>query len=118
MLIKTNTMKKIVRLTERDLTNIVKRIITEMDSDDFQSRFESMVDEIGEQVISDLYWGELTSDDMDEFGANVSERLTDMLQEQNPNLSVDYTIYHGGDLEFVVYDANEEGIVAEYKPNF
>ena len=118
MTAKNNIMKKIIRLTERDLTNIVKRIITEMDSDDFQSRFESMVDEIGEQVISDLYWGELTGDDMDGFASNVSERLTDMLQEQNPNLSVDYTIYHGGDLEFVVYDANEEGIVAEYKPNF
>ena len=111
-------MKKIVRLTERDLSHVVKRIILEMESDNFQSRFESMVDEVGEQVISDLYWGELTSDDTDNFASNVSERITDMLQEQNPNLSVDYTIYHGGDLEFSVYDSNEEGIVAEYKPNF
>jgi hypothetical protein len=110
-------MKKVIRLTERDLSHIVKTIITEMESDDFQSRFESMVDEVGEQVISDIYWGELTDDDMDGFASNVSERLTDMLQEQIPNLSVDYTIYHGGTLEFTVYDSAEEETVAEYRPN-
>jgi hypothetical protein len=54
---------------------------------------------------------------MDGFASNVSERLTDMLQEQNPNLSVDYTIYHGGTLEFTVYDSAEEETVAEYRPN-
>ena len=110
-------MSRIVRLTERDLSHIVKTIITEMQSDDFQSRFESMVDEVGEQVISDIYWGELMDDDTDGFASNVSERLTDMLQEQNPNLSVDYNIYHGGTLEFTVYDSTEEEIVAKYRPN-
>jgi hypothetical protein len=38
-----------IRLTERDLTRLVKRMI--MESSDLQSQFESMIDEIGEQVI-------------------------------------------------------------------
>ena len=111
-------MKKVIRLTERDLSRIVKRTIMEMESNDLQSTFESMVDEIGEQVISDLYWGELTDDDMDGFASNVSERINDILQEQNPNLFVDYTIYHGGALEFRVYDRDQEETVVEYRPNF
>ena len=41
-------MKRIIRLTERDLTRLVKRTIMEMESSDLQSQFESMVDEMVE----------------------------------------------------------------------
>jgi len=113
-------MKKIIRLTERDLTRIVRQTIREMEDDvDPQSMLESMIDEIGEQVIENSYFGSLTEDDMESFASTVSEEATDKLQEEGfSNMSVDYTIYHGGDLEFFIFDNNEEGIVATYRPDF
>ena len=111
-------MKRIVRLTERDLTRLVKRTIMEMESSDLQSQFESMVDEIGYQVIEDSFYGELTEDDMEGFASIVSDLVNDKIQEINPNMKVDYTIYHGGDLEFFIFDNDQEEIVATYKPGF
>ena len=111
-------MKRIVRLTERDLTRLVRRTIMEMESDDLQSQFESMVDEIGYQVIEDSFYGELTEDDMEGFASIVSDLVNDKIQEINPNMKVDYTIYHGGDLEFFIFDNEEEEIVATYRPDF
>jgi hypothetical protein len=111
-------MKKIIRLTERDLTRLVKRTIMEMESSDLQSQFESMVDEIGYQVIEDSFYGDLTEDDMEGFASIVSDLVNDKIQEINPNMKVDYTIYHGGDLEFFIFDNDQEEIVATYKPGF
>ena len=73
-------MKRIVRLTERDLTRLVKRTIMEMESSDLQSQFESMVDEIGYQVIEDSFYGELTEDDMEGFASIVSDLVNDKIQ--------------------------------------
>jgi ATP-dependent RNA circularization protein (DNA/RNA ligase family) len=111
-------MKRIIRLTERDLSRIVKRTIMEMESDDLQSQFENMVDEIGDQVIEDSFYGELTEDDMEGFASIVSDLVNDKIQEINPNMKVDYTIYHGGDLEFFIFDNDQEEIVATYRPDF
>lgn len=111
-------MKRIIRLTERDLSRIVKRTIMEMESDDLQSTFESMIDEIGYQVIEDSFYGELTEDDMEGFASIVSDLVNDKIQEINPNMKVDYTIYYEGDLEFFIFDNDEEEIVATYRPNF
>jgi hypothetical protein len=111
-------MKRIIRLTERDLSRIVKRTIMEMESDDLQSTFESMIDEIGYQVIEDSFYGELTEDDMEGFASIVLDLVNDKIQEINPNMKVDYTIYYEGDLEFFIFDNDEEEIVATYRPNF
>ena len=111
-------MKRIVRLTERDLTRLVKRTIMEMESSDLQSKFESMVDEIGEQVIEDSFYGELTDDDIESFASIVSDSVNDKIQEMNPNMKVDHTIYYGGALEFYIFDNDEEEIVATYRPSF
>jgi hypothetical protein len=110
-------MARIIRLTERDLTRLVKRTIMEMESSDLQSKFESMVDEIGEQVIEDSFYGELTDDDMESFVSIVSDSVNDKIQEMNPNMKVDYTLYYGGDLEFYIFDNDEEEIVATYRPS-
>ena len=170
-------MKKIIRLTESDLTRLVRRIVKEnyenslysdimglitnssssheetidvlnsivdemsssrrlrrdvekrflddmneneddeMESSDLQSQFESMVDEIGEQVIEDSFYGELTDDDMESFASIVSDSANDKIQEINPNMKVDYTIYYGGALEFYIFDNDEEEIVATYRPS-
>jgi len=111
-------MKRIIRLTERDLTRLVKRTIMEMESSDLKSQFESMVDEIGEQVIEDSFYGELTDDDMEGFASIVSDSVNDKIREINPNMKVDYTIYYGGALEFYIFDNDEEEIVATYRPSF
>lgn len=171
-------MRKVIRLTERDLTRLVKRIVSEdmeentlysdimglirnsnssheetidvlnsivdemsssrrlrrdvekrfrddmneneddeMESSDLQSQFESMIDEIGEQVIEDSFYGELTDDDMESFASIVSDSVNDKIKEMNPNMKVDYTIYYGGDLEFYIFDNDEEEIVATYRPS-
>lgn len=171
-------MRKVIRLTERDLTRLVKRIVSEdmeentlysdimglirnsnssheetidvlnsivdemsssrrlrrdvekrfrddmnenedeeMESSDLQSQFESMIDEIGEQVIEDSFYGELTDDDMEGFASIVSDSVNDKIKEMNPNMKVDYTIYYGGDLEFYIFDNDEEEIVATYRPS-
>jgi hypothetical protein len=110
-----NTMRKIIRLTERDLTRLVKRMI--MESSDLQSQFESMIDEIGEQVIEDSFYGELTDDDTESFASIVSDIANDKMQEMNPNLKVSYSNYYGGILEFHVFDNDEEEIVATYRPS-
>ena len=110
-------MTRIVRLTESDLTRLVKRTIMEMESSDLQSQFESMVDEIGEQVIEDSFYGELTDDDIESFASIVSDSVNDKIQEINPNMKVDYTLYYGGNLEFYIFDNDEEEIVATDRPS-
>jgi hypothetical protein len=113
-------MKKIIRLTESDLARIVKRTIMEMEVNfDPQSMLESMIDEIGEEVIENFYFGSLTEDDMESFSSTVAEIATDRFQEEGfSNMKVDFTIYYGGKLEFLIFDNNEEEIVATYKPDF
>ena len=111
-------MKKIIRLTESDLTRLVRRTIMEMESEDRQSMLENMIDEIGEEVIENSYFGSLTEDDMEGFASTVSEIATDRIQQEFPNMKVDYTLYYGGALEFYIFDNEEEEIVATYRPNF
>ena len=111
---KLNRFKQLLESTLGD----VKPLITEMNSEDLQSMFETMIDKIGEYVIEDSYIGSLTEDDMESFASSVSEFATNKIQEEFPNMKVDYTIYYGGDLEFFVFDNDEEGIVATYRPSF
>ena len=89
------------------------------DDVNLESMLESMIDEIGEEVIENSYFGSLTEDDMESFSSTVAEEATDRLQEGGfSNMRVDYTIYHGGILEFFIFDNNEEEIVATYRPDF
>ena len=111
-------MKKIIRLTESNLTRLVRRTIMEMESEDRQSMLENMIDEIGEEVIENSYFGSLTEDDMEGFASTVSEIATNKIQQEFPNMKVDYIIYYGGALEFFIFDNDEEEIVATYRPNF
>jgi hypothetical protein len=116
--LKIKKMKKIIKLTESDLTRIVKRVINEMEDEDLQTMFERMINEFGEQVKEDSFYGDLTSDDMDSFASIVSDMVNDRVQEENPNLSVSYILYYGGVLEFTVFDNEEEEMVATYRPDF
>jgi hypothetical protein len=109
-----NRFKQLLESTLGD----VKPLITEMNSEDLQSMFETMIDEIGEYVIENSYFGSVTEDDMESFASSVSEFATNKIQEEFPNLKITYVIYYGGALEFSVFDEEEEGIVATYRPNF
>ena len=113
-------MKKIIRLTESDLSRIVRRTIREMEDDvDPQSMLESMIDEIGENLIENSYFGSLVEDEMESFSSTVAEIATERLKEEGfSNMRVDFTIYYGGVLEFFIFDDNEEEIVATYRPDF
>jgi hypothetical protein len=110
-------LNRFKQLLESTIGN-VKPLITEMNSEDLQSMFETMIDEIGERVIEDLYYGSLPEDDMESFASLVSELTTNKIQEQFPNLKITYVIYYGGALEFSVFDEEEERIVATYIPSF
>jgi hypothetical protein len=55
---------------------------------------------------------------MESFASSVSEFATNKIQEEFPNLKITYVIYYGGALEFSVFDEEEEGIVATYRPSF
>lgn len=110
-------LNRFKQLLESTMGN-VKPLITEMESEDRQSMLENMIDEIGEEVIENSYFGSLTEDDMESFASTVSEIATNKIQQEFPNMKVDYTIYYGGDLEFFIFDNDEEEIVATYRPNF
>ena len=110
-------LNRFKQLLESTMGN-VKPLITEMELEDRQSMLENMIDEIGEEVIENSYFGSLTEDDMESFASSVSEIATDRIQQEFPNMKVDYTIYYGGDLEFFIFDNDEEEIVATYRPSF
>ena len=109
----TNRFKQLLESTLGD----VKPLITEMNSEDLQSMFETMIDEIGEYVIENSYFGSVEEYDMEDFASSVAEFSTNKIQEEFPNMKVNYVIYYGGALEFSLFD-EEEGIVATYRPNF
>lgn len=116
-----NLMKRFrQKLNESDLARIVKRTIREMEDDvDPQSMLESMIDEIGENLIENSYFGSLAEDEMESFSSTVAEIATERLKEEGfSNMRVDFTIYYGGVLEFFIFDDNEEEIVATYRPDF
>ena len=109
------------KLNESDLARIVRRTIMEMEvNGDPQSMLESMIDEIGESVIENSYFGSLTEfDDMESFSSTVAVEANDRLQEEGfSNMKVDFQIYYGGTLEFFIFDNDEEEIVATYRPDF
>ena len=109
-------------ITETDKEKIIRGILNGPQarpqySENLQSMFETMIDEIGYEVIENSYFGSLTEDDMESFASSVSEFATNKIQEEFPNMKVNYVIYYGGALEFSLFD-EEEGIVATYRPNF
>ena len=110
-------LNRFKQLLESTMGN-VKPLITEMESEDRQSMLENMIDEIGEEVIENSYFGSLTEDDMEGFASTVSEIATNKIQQEFPNMKVVYIIYYGGALEFFIFDNNEEEIVATYRPSF
>jgi hypothetical protein len=109
-------------ITETDKEKIIQGILNGPSSEpqyseNLESMFETMIDEIGYEVIENSYFGSLTEDDMESFASSVSEFATNKIQEEFPNLKITYVIYYGGALEFSVFD-EEEGIVATYRPSF
>jgi hypothetical protein len=110
---KLNRFKQLLESTLGD----VKPLITEMDSENLELMFETMIDEIGEHLIENSYFGSVEEYDMEDFASSVSEFATNKIQEEFPNMKVNYVIYYGGALEFSLFD-EEEGIVATYRPSF
>lgn len=56
--------------TKKDLLRIVRRVIKEtfdMDEDNLRPEFENMIDEIGEQVIENSFYGTLNDEDAESF---------------------------------------------------
>lgn len=110
-------MKKVIRLTESNLTRIIKRIINEMTEENSVVNFSTMIDELEEQVINNVFFGSL-SDDSEKvrLGEIVAELATDKVKENNPNLSVNFTPYNTGN-NYSIWDSENEEIIEEYKTN-
>ena len=109
-------------VTETDKEKIIRGILNGQPaepqySENLESMFENMIDEIGEHLIENSYFGSVEEYDMENFASSVAEFATNQIQEKNPNMRVNYVIYYGGTLEFSLFD-EEEGIVATYRPNF
>jgi hypothetical protein len=115
--LKIKKMKKIIRLTESNLTRIIKRIINEMTEENSVVNFSTMIDELEEQVINNVFFGSL-SDDSEKvrLGEIVAELATDKVKENNPNLSVNFTPYNTGN-NYSIWDSENEEIIEEYKTN-
>jgi len=109
-------------ITETDKENIIRGILNgppaePQYSENLELMFETMIDEIGEHLIENSYFGSVEEYDMEDFASSVAEFATNKIQEELPNMKVNYVIYYGGALEFSLFD-EEEGIVATYRPNF
>ena len=66
-------MKKIIRLTESDLTNIVKRVIKE-DNSNFLRKRLTFINRILDEVISELTPSEYESEDYNDYKEEVQWR--------------------------------------------
>jgi hypothetical protein len=66
-------MKKVVRLTESDLTNIVKRVINE-DNSNFLRKRLTFINRILDEVISELTPSEYESEDYNDYKEEVMWR--------------------------------------------
>ena len=66
-------MKKIIRLTEYDLTNIVKRVINE-DNSNFLRKRLTFINRILDEVISELTPSEYESEDYNDYKEEVQWR--------------------------------------------
>ena len=66
-------MKKIIRLTESDLTNIVKRVINE-DNSNFLRKRLTFINRILDEVISELTPSEYESEDYNDYKEEVQWR--------------------------------------------
>ena len=109
-------------VTETDKEKIIQGILNgpparPQYSENLESMFETMIDEIGEHLIENSYFGSVEEYDMEDFASSVAEFATNKIQEELPNMKVNYVIYYGGTLEFSLFD-EEEGIVATYRPSF
>jgi hypothetical protein len=67
-------MKKVVRLTESDLTNIVKRVINEENTNSFTIKMIKFIDRILDEVISELTPSEYESEDYNDYKEEVMWR--------------------------------------------
>ena len=109
-------------ITETDKEKIIQGILNGPSaepqySENLESMFENMIDKIGEHLIENSYFGSVEEYDMEDFASSVAEFATNKIQEEFPNMKVNYVIYYGGALEFSLFD-EEEGIVATYRPSF
>ena len=101
-------MKKIIRLTERDLTRIVKRTINEMESDDYKDR--SMYSPYyGEG--DDEEWGE--TDEGEEELQDLIEEARDFLENECGYDLHDINLMSEEDIIDVLYEEENEELAEE-----
>ena len=96
-------MKKVIRLTESDLANMVKRIIREMDDDlDYESNYEKMTKEDVRAAIADFFSDKLenlspreirkmksiVNDKMSGSSMEMGEDLDDRKRKRRQNLGI------------------------------
>ena len=101
-------MKKIIRLTERDLTRIVKRTINEMESDDYKDR--SMYSPYyGEG--DDEEWGE--TDEGEEELQDLIEEARDFLENECDYDLHDINLMSEEDIVEALYDEGNDELAEE-----
>ena len=74
-------MKKVVRLTESDLTNIVKRVIKE-DNSNFLRKRLNFINRILDEVISELTPSEYESEDYNDYKEEVQWRTFGTMENE------------------------------------
>jgi hypothetical protein len=98
-------MKKIIRLTESDLTRIVKRVIKEGYSSNFKRRFKSINDEILELI--DSAKDEVDEDDYDDYYEYLENLVYWVVQELQSRYGDDDDFWYDDEDEIIEYIKDE-----------
>ena len=94
-------MKKIIRLTESDLTRIVNRVINEDYSSNFKRRFKSINDEILELI--DSAKDEVDEDDFDDYYDYLEGLVYWVVQELQSRYGDDDDFWYDDEDEIIEY---------------
>jgi hypothetical protein len=83
-------MKKVIRLNESDLTNIVKRVINEDNSNYFRRRIHN-IEKILDEIISEITNDEFHFEDYDDYKSEVIwSTLSTMEYDEGRDLPKEY----------------------------
>jgi len=94
-------MKKIIKLTESDLTRIVNRVINEGYSSNFKRRFKSINDEILELI--DSAKDEVDEDDFDDYYDYLEGLVYWVVQELQSRYGDDDDFWYDDEDEIIEY---------------
>ena len=94
-------MKKIIKLTESDLTRIVNRVINEGYSSNFKRRFKSINDEILELI--DNAKDEVDEDDFDDYYDYLEGLVYWVVQELQTRYGDDDDFWYDDEDEIIEY---------------